>query len=198
MWWSTSLGVWWWVTLVVLGCVWCASGFQLPWLLWIWALAWGWRWKSVCELDLGFYVFKVILRGRVVVGRWWLDVKYMWLAMGMSVLWLWVRLCLVHVKYFPKMLFYVKGKHVRLFDYVVKIMPENYFLCLVLHVKNPFSENETQVSPQPTLGPATATTKEKHNSPPTTQNPDREEEKKAPIAPLPPKSTKTPPLKPPQ
>ena len=96
------------------------------------------------------------------------------------------RLCLVHVKYFPEnkyfleMLFYVKGKHVRLFDCIVKIMPENYFLCLVLHVKNLFSEKETQVNPLPALGPATATTKEKHNPPPTTQNPDREEEKNRP------------------
>ena len=91
-----------------------------------------------------------------------------------------LRVCLVHVKYFPEMLFYVKGNHVRLFDVVVKIMPENYFLCLALHVKNLFSEKETQVSPKPTLGPATATTKEKHNPPPTTQNLDQEEEKNCP------------------
>ena len=84
---------------------------------------------------------------------------------------------MVHVKYFLEMLFYVKGKHVRLFNCVVKITPENYLLCLVLHVKNLFSKKETQVSLWPALGPATATTKEKHNPPPTTQNPDREEEK---------------------
>ena len=61
-----------------------------------------------------------------------------------------------------------------MFDCVVKIMMENYFLRLVLNVKNLFSEKGNTSQP-----PTTATTKEKHNPPPTTQNPNREEEKKS-------------------
>ena len=73
-----------------------------------------------------------------------------------------------------------KGKHFLLFDCVVEITPENYFLCLVLDVKNLFLEN---VSPSQ----ASATTiKDKHNQSPSTQNPNREEGKTATIAPLPP------------
>ena len=64
-----------------------------------------------------------------------------------------------------------KGKHFLLFDCVVEITPENYFLCLVLDVKNLFLEN---VSPSQ----ASATTiKDKHNQSPSTQNPNWEEGK---------------------
>ena len=41
--WSNGLGHRWWVTLVVLGYVWCGSGFRLPWLLWV--MAFGLRLK---------------------------------------------------------------------------------------------------------------------------------------------------------
>ena len=64
-----------------------------------------------------------------------------------------------------------KGKHFLLFDYVVEITLENYFLCLVLVVKNLFSENGN-------INQLPATTaKDKHNPPPPTQNLDREEGK---------------------
>ena len=64
-----------------------------------------------------------------------------------------------------------KGKHFLLFDCVVEIMPKNYFLCLVLHVKNLFLEKVNISQP-----PAT-TDKDKQNPPPTIQNPDQEKEK---------------------
>ena len=64
-----------------------------------------------------------------------------------------------------------KGKNFLLFDNVVEIIPENYFLCLLLDVKNLFSKN---VSPSQ---PPTSTTKKKHNPPPPIQNPDWEEGK---------------------
>ena len=64
-----------------------------------------------------------------------------------------------------------KVKHFLLFDYVVEITLENYFLCLVLVVKNLFSENGN-------INQLPATTaKDKHNPPPPTQNLDREEGK---------------------
>ena len=62
----------------------------------------------------------------------------------------------------------------------MKIMLENYSLCLVLHVKNLFSEKGNTSQPLATTCPAIATTKEKHNPPPTTQNPNQEEEKNHP------------------
>ena len=41
------------------------------------------------------------------------------------------------------------GKHFLLFDCVVKIIPKNYFLHLVLDVKNLFSENVNPSQPPP-------------------------------------------------
>ena len=84
-----------------------------------------------------------------------------------------------------------KEKHFLLFDSIVEITLENYFMCLVLHRKKPISRKCKHK-------PATTT---KHNPPPTTQNPDWEEKKKkkpTTIALLPPKSIKTPPPIPPQ
>ena len=54
----------------------------------------------------------------------------------------------------------------------MEIIPENYLLCLVLHVKNLFLE-KVNTSHQP--------------PPPNTQNPDRKEEKNYTTTPLPPK-----------
>ena len=42
-----------------------------------------------------------------------------------------------------------KGKHFLLFDCVVEITPENYFLCLLLDVKNLFSKNVSPSQPSP-------------------------------------------------
>ena len=77
-----------------------------------------------------------------------------------------------YVKCFPSVEnILCKGKHFLLYDCVVEITLENYFLCLVLVVKNLFSENgNTNQLP-------TTTTRDKHNTPPPTQNPDREEGK---------------------
>ena len=61
-----------------------------------------------------------------------------------------------------------KEKHFLLFDSIVEITLENYFMCLVLHRKKPISRKCKHK-------PATTT---KHNPPPTTQNPDWEEKKK--------------------
>ena len=65
-----------------------------------------------------------------------------------------------------------KGKYFLSFDCIVEIIPENYLLCLVLHVKNLFLEKVNTSHPPP---------------PPNTQNPDWEEEKNYTTTPLPPK-----------
>ena len=62
-----------------------------------------------------------------------------------------------------------KRKHFLLFDYVMEITPENYFLCLLLDVKK-------YIFKKCKHKPAT-TTKEKDNPPPPTQNPNREKGK---------------------
>ena len=67
-----------------------------------------------------------------------------------------------------------KEKHFLLFDSIVEITLENYFMCLVLHRKKPISRKCKHK-------PATTT---KHNPPPTTQNPDWEEKKKKNPPPL--------------
>ena len=54
---------------------------------------------------------------------------------------LFFRLCLALCKMFFEYKIFSgenilhKGKHFLLFNYVVEIMPKNYFLCLALHVK---------------------------------------------------------------
>ena len=65
-----------------------------------------------------------------------------------------------------------KGKYFLSFDCIVEIIPKNYFLCLVLHVKNLFLEKVNTSHWPP---------------PPNTQNPDRKEEKNYTTTPLPPK-----------
>ena len=54
-----------------------------------------------------------------------------------------------------------KEKHFLLFDSIVEITLENYFMCLVLHVKNLFLENVSTSQP-----PLPSTT---HHQPPKTQ-----------------------------
>ena len=104
-----------------------------------------------------------------------------------------LRLCLTLYKMFSGENIFCKEKNFLLFNSIVEITLENYFMCFVLHVKKLFLENVSTSQP-----PAT-TTIDKHNPPPTTQNPDWEEEKKTTTtALLPPKSIKTPPPIPPQ
>ena len=64
-----------------------------------------------------------------------------------------------------------KGKYFLLFDCVVEITPDNYFLCFFLDVKKSLFFGKCK----PKL--ATITTKDKHNPPPPSQNPNREEGK---------------------
>ena len=63
-----------------------------------------------------------------------------------------------------------KRKHFLLFDYVMEITPENYFLCLLLDVKK-------YIFKKCKHKPATTTTTEKDNPPPPTQNPNQEKGK---------------------
>ena len=64
-----------------------------------------------------------------------------------------------------------KGKHFLLFDCVVEITPDNYFLYFFLGCKKSLFSGKCK----PKL--ATTTTKDKHNPPPPTQNPNRFEGK---------------------
>ena len=98
--------------------------------------------------------------------------------------WLYVKY-FTSVKYFSGENILRKGKHFLLFDCVVEITQENYFLCLVSHVKNLFLENVNTSQP-PLL--RTSTT---HHQPLKIQT--RKRKKTATLASLPPKSTKKPP-----
>ena len=64
-----------------------------------------------------------------------------------------------------------KRKYFLLFNCFVKITPKHYFLCLVWEVKNLLSKNGS------TSQLLATTTKDKHGSPPPTQNPNWEEGK---------------------
>ena len=102
-----------------------------------------------------------------------------------------LRLCLAQWKMFSGKNILRKEKHFLLFDSIVEITLENYFMCLVLHVKNLFLENVSTSQP-----PLPSTT---HHQPPKTQIGKRKKKKKpTTIALLPPKSIKTPPPIPPQ
>ena len=79
-------------------------------------------------------------------------------------------------------------KHFLLFDYVMEITLENYFPCLVLDVKNLFSENLSPSQPPP---PRTSTT---HHHPHKIQIGKRK--KTATTTPLPPPPTQNPPTHP--
>jgi len=61
------LGSGWWVTLVALVCIWCANGFQSPWLMWV-SIA---VYRGVLTFGLRLKMkgcMGIVFMGRVVVG----------------------------------------------------------------------------------------------------------------------------------